>query len=105
MWNKLSADTQKLIQAESDKLTERSWKLIEEETEDGVRCTTGTGPCPVGPPGKLKLFKPGEADFRARDKALNDVVLKNWAKRCGAECAVKWNELIGKKYGLVAKAD
>ena len=46
-----------------------------------------------------------EADFRARDKALNDIVLKSWAKRCGVECAAKWTELVGKKYGLVAKAD
>ncbi|MFM9939963.1 MAG: TRAP transporter substrate-binding protein [Hyphomicrobiaceae bacterium] len=105
MWNKLSPDTQKLIQAESDALTDRSWKLIAAETEDGVYCTTGTGVCPVGPPGKLKLFKPAEADFKARDKALNEVVLKSWAKRCGPECAAKWTELIGKKYGLVAKAD
>ncbi len=105
MWSKLSPDTQKLIQAESDKLTDRSWKLIEAETEDGIHCTTGTGPCPVGQPGKLKLFKPTEADFRARDKALNEVVLKSWAKRCGAECAAKWTEVIGTKYGLVAKAD
>ncbi len=105
MWNKLSPDTRRLIQIESDKLTDRSWKLIEEETEDGVRCTTGTGPCPVGPPGKLKLFVAQQADFRARDKALNDLVLKSWAKRCGAACAAKWNELIGQKYGLVAKVD
>ena len=105
MWNKLSPDTRKLIQTESDKLTDRSWKLIESETEDGIRCTTGTGNCPVGPPGKLKLNQPGEADYKARDKALNDLVLKSWAKRCGAECAAKWTEVIGKKYGLVAKAD
>ncbi|MFM9939962.1 MAG: hypothetical protein ACKVP7_10760, partial [Hyphomicrobiaceae bacterium] len=75
------------------------------ETEDGVFCTTGTGACPAGPPGKLKLVKPVEADLKTRDKALNEAVLKSWAKRCGAECAAKWTELIGKKYGLVAKAD
>ena len=104
-WNKLSPDTQKLIQAQATELEERSWKSTIAETEDGVFCTTGTGPCPAGPPGKLKLVKPSEDDFKARDKALNEIVLKSWAKRCGAECAAKWTELIGKKYGLVAKAD
>ena len=103
MWEKLSPDTRKLMQDEIKKLEDQSWKLVEAETEDGIHCTTGTGPCPVGPPGKLKLVKPNEADFKARDKALNDVVLRNWAKRCGDACANKWNEVIGKKYGLNAK--
>ena len=104
-WNKLSPDTQALIQKEAKDLEERSWKSTQLETEDGVFCTTGTGACPAGPPGKLKLNLPSEADLKARDKVLNEVVLKSWAKRCGAECAAKWTELIGSKYGLVAKAD
>ncbi len=105
MWNKLSPDTQALIQKEVAELEARSWKSTQAETEDGVFCTTGTGPCPAGPPGKLKLNLPSEADLKLRDKVLNETVLKSWAKRCGAECAAKWTELIGNKYGLVAKAD
>lgn len=104
-FNKLSPATQKLIQEQAKDLEERSWKSTIAETEDGVHCTTGTGNCPAGPPGKLKLVKPSEDDLKARDKALNTAVLKSWAKRCGAECAAKWTELIGKKYGLEAKAD
>lgn len=105
MWSKLSPATQQLIQAEAKKLEDQSWQVIKDETEDGARCTTGTGPCPVGPPAKLKLVLPVESDFKARDKVLNDVVLRNWAKRCGEACAAKWTELIGTKYGLVAKAN
>ena len=105
MWNKLSEDTRKLITDELRKLEDLSWKTVAEETEDGVRCTTGTGPCPIGTPGKLKLVLPSEQDLKARDRIINEHVLKSWAKRCGAECAARWTELIGKKYGLVAKAD
>ena len=105
MWNKLSPDTRALIEKEVKDLEARSWKSTQAETEDGVFCTTGTGACPAGPPGKLKLNIPTETDFKTRDKVLNEVVLKSWAKRCGAECAAKWTEMIGKKYGLVAKAD
>ena len=50
-------------------------------------------------------MQPSEADLKARDKALNDVVLESWAKRCGEACAAKWTEMVGKKYGLTAKAD
>jgi hypothetical protein len=53
----------------------------------------------------MKLVLPSEADIKARDKALNDVVLARWAKRCGDACAAKWNELVGSKYGLTAKAN
>ena len=46
---------------------------------------------------------PSGDDLKARDKALNDVVLKSWAKRCGEACAARWNELIGKSYSLSAQ--
>jgi TRAP-type C4-dicarboxylate transport system substrate-binding protein len=105
-WNKLSPDTRTFMQKQFKALEDKSWKVIEQETEDGVRCTTGQGgTCSVGQPGKLKLVLPSESDLKARDKALNDVVLKAWAKRCGDACAAKWTEIIGKRYGLEAKLD
>jgi TRAP-type C4-dicarboxylate transport system substrate-binding protein len=105
VWNKLSKDTQAFLAKKMQEHTDKSWKVIEDETEEGVACSTGTGPCSVGPPGKLKLVKPSEADLKVREKALNEVVLARWAKRCGAACAAKWNELVGKNYGLTAKAN
>ena len=102
-WNKLSPATQEFLKKEFKALEDKSWKTVEAETEDGVYCTTGTGNCPAGTPGKLKLVKPSESDLKARDKVLNEVVLKEWAKRCGEACAAKWTEIIGKKYGLAAK--
>ena len=91
-----------VLEKEFKALEEKSWKTVEAETEDGVYCTTGTGSCPAGTPGKLKLVKPSESDLKARDRVLNEVVLKEWAKRCGEACAAKWTEIIGKKYGLAA---
>jgi TRAP-type C4-dicarboxylate transport system substrate-binding protein len=105
-WNGLSPGTRTFLEKQFKALEDKSWKLIEAETEDGVRCTTGQGgTCPVGPPGKLKLVQPSEADLKARDKALNDVVLRSWAKRCGDACAAKWTDIVGKRYGLTAKAN
>ena len=87
------------------RLSDKSWKAVQDETDEGVACTTGEGgKCTQGTPGKLKLVKPSDADLKARDQVLNDVVLPAWASRCGAECAAKWTETIGKKHGLVAKA-
>src|SRR5688572_8915502 len=91
VWGKLSKDTQGFIQKQMKAHEDKSWKVIEDETEEGVACNTGSGPCSVGAPGKLKLVRPSEADLKAREKALNEVVLARWAKRCGAACASKWN--------------
>ncbi len=105
VWNKLSKDTQAFMQKQMQALENKSWQLVEAETDEGVACSTGTGACSVGPVGKLKLVKPSEDDLKLREKALNDVVLPRWAKRCGDACATRWNELVGKKYNLSAKAN
>lgn len=105
VWNKLSKDTQVFMQKQMMALENKAWQVIEAETEEGVACNTGIGACSVGPAGKLKLVKPSAGDLAAREKALNEVVLARWAKRCGDACATKWNELVGKKYGLTAKAN
>ena len=103
-WNGMSKPTQELLKKEFARLTDKSWASTEAETEEGVYCTTGTGKCTQGEPGKLKLVKPTDADLAERDRVLNEVVLPAWAGRCGAECAQKWTDMIGKKYGLAAKA-
>ena len=105
VWSKLSTDTQAFLSKQMKAHEDKSWKVIEDETEEGVACNTGAGACSVGAPGKLKLVKPSESDLKGREKALNEVVLANWAKRCGAACAGKWNELVGSRYGLAAKAN
>ncbi len=105
VWNKLSKDTQTFLTQQMKAHEDKSWKIIEAETEEGVACNTGTGACSVGPAGKLKLVRPSASDLKAREKALNEVVLARWAKRCGDACATTWNELVGKTYNLTAKAN
>ncbi len=104
-WAKLSKPTQDFMTAQFKALEEKSWKVIAAESDEGIFCATGTGTCTQGPVGKLALVKPSPADVAAREKALNEVVLPNWAKRCGTECAATWNNLVGKTYGLTAKAN
>lgn len=104
-FNKLSKPTQEFMRAEFKKLEDQAWAIVETESNEGIACNTGSGPCSIGPPAKLKLVKPSDADIAARNKALNEVVLAEWAKRCGVECAAKWTEVVGKQIGLVAKAN
>ena len=46
-----------------------------------------------------------QMEFPWKVLTLNEVVLAEWAKRCGPECAAKWTDVVGKHVGLVAKAN
>src|SRR5690606_20520864 len=101
-WNKLGPEAQNVLLKESDEFEDRAWKVIAAEDQEGIACGTGTGECGQGKPGAMTLVKPTDADFKARDKALTEGVLKKWAGRCGAECTKRWNETVGKLVDLTA---
>ena len=102
-WSKIDDKTKAFIETEMKKAHEGFWKVIVDVNDHGLACTTGTGPCTAGKPGKLVKVEPSAADRTALDKAMQDVVLKRWAKRCGsAECIKGWNDTIGKVVGLTA---
>ena len=84
--------------------TDKWWKTIIDEDTMGLNCTTGTGECTAGKPGKLVKVEPTPADAAMLEAAMKDVVLKRWAKRCGsdASCISNWNDTIGKVVGLTA---
>jgi len=102
-WNSMSADQQKMLQAEIDGLTDKMWAETATEDDTAISCITG-GNCPWGDPGGMKLVVPSDADLAARDKIANEVVLARWAERCGAECAENWNKTVGQILGLKAEA-
>lgn len=102
-WNKMGAPTKEFFTKEMKAFEDGAWKIIGDEVDAGMICVTGQGgTCSEGKPGKVVRVAPSEADLKAREMALNDVVLKRWAKRCGAECAKAWTDTVGKMTGLVA---
>jgi TRAP-type C4-dicarboxylate transport system substrate-binding protein len=102
-WNKMGAPTKEFFTKEMKAFEDGAWKTIGDEVEMGLICVSGEGgTCSEGKPGKVVRIKPSEADLKARETALNDVVLKRWAKRCGSECAKTWTDTVGKLTGLVA---
>jgi TRAP-type C4-dicarboxylate transport system substrate-binding protein len=103
-WNSLDANTKAFFEAQSKTWTDRAWKVIMDENEMGLVCTTGAGgTCSEGKPGKLVNVKPTDADVKLLDQAAQDTVLPRWAKRCGADCVSKWNDTVGKVLKMTAK--
>jgi TRAP-type C4-dicarboxylate transport system substrate-binding protein len=103
-WNRLDDKTKAFMEGAIKGQTDKWWQTIIDEDKEGLNCTTGTGPCSTGKPGKLVKVEPTAADSAILETAMKDVVLKRWVKRCGADasCVSNWNATIGKVVGLTA---
>jgi TRAP-type C4-dicarboxylate transport system substrate-binding protein len=103
-WNKLDDKSKAFIDGAIKGQTDKWWQVIIDEDKEGLNCTTGTGPCSVGKTGKLIKVEPTAADNAILETAMKDVVLKRWAKRCGADaaCISNWNATAGKVVNLTA---
>ena len=100
-WNSLSADQQKLLTEEVDKLTDRMWEETAKEDALAVQCLTGDS-CPLGPTGGMKLVEPSAEDLKKQQKTAQDVIVANWTERCSAECVADWNKIVGPIVGVTA---
>ncbi len=104
-WEKLDPKTRAFMEEQSKAWEDKAWKIIEDENDMGLICSTGVGgTCTEGKPADVKRVKPTDADRKLLDKVLNEVVLKRWATRCGADCAKRWNDTVGAATGLKATA-
>ncbi|MEQ8503542.1 MAG: TRAP transporter substrate-binding protein [Sneathiellaceae bacterium] len=97
-WNGLDPKVQTLIESQMAALEEKMFALAATETADGLACNS-TGPCAYGEPAGMTLVPLAEGDAAIRDEAVTAAVLPAYKDRCGADCATKWNETIGKVQG------
>ncbi len=104
-WNQLDKATQAFFTKEFKALEDEMWAATKAEDEMGIICNTGMGKCTEGAPGHMKLVEASASDEKARQKILNDFVLKRWANRCSDQCVKDWNDTVGKYLKLTAKAN
>jgi len=100
-WKGFNADTQKVILAEAKKLEDDIWAFESSLDQKGMDCNAA-GPCDKGKPGGMVPITPSAADQAKLKDIAQNVVLKRWAKRCGAKCAAEWNATVGKIVGMTA---
>jgi len=104
-WKALDDETKALLTEKLAVLEDSLWAAVAAEDAAGLDCATGNGTCPLGEPANAKLVVATDEDKAFLKTALETVILKRWAKRCGAVCADDWNATVGKATGLIAKAD
>jgi len=104
VWDKLSPDTQKLIESEVAKLEEEMWQATARNNEKGLNCIT-SGSCDTEN-GNMKLVRLTEEAQKALKQSINDKVVRNWASRCktrSATCVDDWNSTVGEVVGMRAE--
>ena len=102
-WDKLDQATKDVMTKTFAEFEAKAWAGAEEDDKHGVACMTGIGNCPAGAPGSVKRVVLDKAGLAAQQGILNDVVLKRWVERCGADCVKIWNDTAGKAAGLPAR--
>ncbi len=95
-WNTLDPKVQKFLETQVRALEVSMFDLAKIETQMGINCNTGTGPCSAGAPAAMKLVAVTPADETLRKQALVKAILPAFAQRCGAECVTYWNDTIGR---------
>ena len=105
VWNKLDVPTRTFLEKQFAAHEDNFWKNTAADDRDGIACSTGTAPCPKGPPGKMQLVEPAGPDIQLRQQIMREFIIKRWAKRCGAACVADWNATIGKAIGETASVN
>lgn len=103
-WKKFSPKLQAFLIEEIKTLEKRVVELAERETRTGILCNTA-GPCESGKPGGMSLIEQHASDPDTLKQALGQVVLPDFADRCGKECTATWNATVGKVVNLKAVAE
>jgi TRAP-type C4-dicarboxylate transport system substrate-binding protein len=94
-WATLDPKVQAFLEAQMMKLEDAIFDQAKTETQTGINCNTGSGPCGEGQPAAMKLVPATPADEALRKDALAKAILPSFAQRCGSDCVKMWNTVIG----------
>jgi len=101
-WNGLNADTQAFLDEQFKDLETRMAQYAPKLDQESLNCLLD-GPCTLGEPAKMGFIAPNAQDSATLKTAVQNVVLKRWAERCGKACADEWNATLSGIVGMTIK--
>ena len=104
-WNSFTPETQDFLLEAFAVLEDNLWATAEQSTNEADNCNTGRDPCTLGRKADMTIVPVTEADQVVHKGLMQDVVLVEWGKRCGRDCAAEWNDTIGPVVGLQIPLD
>ena len=103
-WKRLDPEVQAFFLKQVKSYEDKMWTTIKTTTAEAANCNTGVQPCTMGKLAKSTIVPVKPEEEETHKKLVEGVVLANWAKRCGAQCAKEWNDSVGKVLALRAPA-
>jgi TRAP-type transport system periplasmic protein len=104
-WNSFPPEVQTFFTEQFEQLEDKMWDTAAKAVADAENCNFGKEPCELGKTASMTLVPISGADKEKHAQMMQDVVLVEWARRCGKECAAEWNETVGEAVGLEIPLD
>ena len=98
-WNSFTLELQEFFLKAFAVLEDNLWAAAVQSIEEADNCNTGRDPCTMGTKGDMTIVEVSDADREVQKGVMVNVVLVEWAKRCGRDCAAAWNDTIGRVLG------
>jgi TRAP-type C4-dicarboxylate transport system substrate-binding protein len=104
-WNNFPPEVRAFFEEQFAAFEDKMWDTAGEAVADAENCNFGKEPCELGKMASMTLVPISDADKEKHAQMMQDVVLVEWAKRCGKECAAEWNATVGEVVGLEIPLD
>jgi TRAP-type C4-dicarboxylate transport system substrate-binding protein len=104
-WQGWPTDVQTFFTEQFDQFEDKMWDTAANAVADAENCNFGKEPCELGKMADMTLVPISDADKEKHKELMQDVVLVEWAKRCGRDCAAEWNDTVGQVVGLEIPLD
>jgi TRAP-type C4-dicarboxylate transport system substrate-binding protein len=104
-WNRLDKRVQDFMLQQVKAYEDKMWQTLKKATSEADNCNTGKQPCTMGKLASITIVPVKPAEAQQHKTLVETAVLAGWAKRCGRECAMEWNNTVGKALGLTAPAN
>jgi len=99
-WESYTPEMKSFLLDKFAELDDRLWDIGSRMFDEGINCNIGVEPCELGNKASMSLVEVSDADRALRKELVENVVLIEWGRRCGRECAVTWNDTVGEVVGL-----
>lgn len=104
-WSGFPPEIQTFFTEQFTTFEDKMWDTAGRATADAENCNFGKEPCEMGKMAEMTLVEVSDADREKHKAMMQDVVLVEWAKRCGKDCAAEWNDTVGQVVGLEIPLD
>jgi TRAP-type transport system periplasmic protein len=104
-WNSFPPEVQDFFTAQFAELEDQMWTTAAKATADAENCNFGKEPCEHGKIAEMTAVPVSDADREKHKELMQEVVLLEWGRRCGEDCAAEWNDTVGQAVGLQIPLD